>query len=648
MTEYISFILFKGLGFIIRKFPIDFSLFLGRRLGDLIFCLDLKHKALSYSNIKAALGSEYSPSEINRITRKFYQSFGQNLIEVFLIPLVDKHYINKYVSIEGLDNLSEAFKKGKGVILLPVHEGSWELSNIISANLGYPYSMFVRNQKKFKLIEGLLNSYRQKSGCKLIQRQNQTRNLIGILKNNEAVGLTMDQGGKNGVLVKFFGRNAAMASGAIRLSLKYQSVILPVFFTRVHGPHIKLFIEKPFELKVTNNRAADIRDNIQELTHIFEKYIRLYPQEYLWTYKIWKYSDQKNILILSDAKTGHLRQAQALAKIMEDAWQEKGIKANVEYSEIKFKSRMSRRIFSCASFLSGKYTCQGCLDCLKSCLENSSYKALVDKKPNVVVSCGSSLTAVNYLISRENLAKSVIIMRPAILNEGKFDLVVMPRHDNPPRSKNVVVTNGALNLINQDYLRNQSDKLLQSTRHTAHGLRATDLHIGLLIGGDAKNFKLEKNSVLEVIRQIKLASEKLGMNILATTSRRTSQEVENIFEQELKDYPRCKLLVIANKNNIPEAVGGILGLSKIVVVSAESISMISEAASSGKHVLVFEADGLGEKHRRFLEYCAMKKYIYLTKPEDLNFVVENIMVNKPQVQVIEDRSIVKEALEKIL
>ena len=36
-----------------------------------------------------------------------------------------------------------------------------------------------------------------------------------------------------------------------------------------------------------------------------------------------------------------------------------------------------------------------------------------------------------------------------------------------------------------------------------------------------------------------------------------------------------------------EAMGGIVGLSDILIVSGESISMISEAASSGKNTIVF-------------------------------------------------------------
>jgi len=62
----------------------------------------------------------------------------------------------------------------------------------------------VRDQRHPRL-NALLNAYRKRHGCKLIQRKNETRQLVEALLANEAVGMTMDQGGKSGEPVKFFG-----------------------------------------------------------------------------------------------------------------------------------------------------------------------------------------------------------------------------------------------------------------------------------------------------------------------------------------------------------------------------------------------------------------------------------------------------------
>ncbi|MDP3732891.1 MAG: ELM1/GtrOC1 family putative glycosyltransferase, partial [Candidatus Omnitrophota bacterium] len=93
--------------------------------------------------------------------------------------------------------------------------------------------------------------------------------------------------------------------------------------------------------------------------------------------------------------------------------------------------RFSRLALTFSSCLAGKYHCQGCLWCLRRFLKEDIYRALINTKPDIVISAGASVAPVNYVISRENLAKSITIMRPSILNTKRFNLVVMSRHDRP-------------------------------------------------------------------------------------------------------------------------------------------------------------------------------------------------------------------------
>ncbi len=609
IADYLSYILFKAFGFIIRKTPKYFGLFLGRRLGDLLYYCDLKHKAIVYVNIKAALGKELSPCQLKGITREFYRGFVQNIFEIFYIPLVDKEYFKKYVSLEGVDNIAKGFKRGKGVIFLAMHEGSWEISNIISSNIGFSFNMFVRDQKRYRRVENLLNVYRQKNGCKLIQRQNQIRQLIEVLKNNESVGMTIDQGGKAGTLVKFFGKEASMASGAVKLALKYDAAIIPIFYARLKGPHIKLIIKPPFEIRKTHDEQEDIRDNLQRLVYIFEEYIIKYPAEYLWTYKIWKYGKERNILILSDGKIGHLRQSQAVANIVTGHPKEKGFRSTTDTLEVE------------------------------------NYKPLIRAKPDIIISCGSKVAPLNYILSRENLAKSVVIMRPSFLGTRRFDLAIIPEHDKAPKRKNIVATEGALNLINDEYLKEQANRLMQSA---LSGKQISGICIGLLVGGDSKRFRLKEDTLKEVIEQIKSVADKLNADILITTSRRTPREIENLLKGELKGYSRSKLLIIANEKNIPEAVGGILSLSQIVITSPESISMVSEAVSSKKCVFVFREDGLSSKHRRFLEHFSNNKYIYIIDASNLGRQIEGVWQKRPALKTLNDNSLIREAIKNIL
>jgi mitochondrial fission protein ELM1 len=428
-----------------------------------------------------------------------------------------------------------------------------------------------------------------------------------VLKNNEAIAMTIDQGGVSGMHVKFFGKDASMATGAMRLGLKYGSALLPVFFSRTRGPKAKITIRPALNIKATGDLTTDLQFNLQEAMKIFEDFISSKPEEYLWTYKIWKHGYERDILVLWDGRTGHLRQAQTAASELAEVLKERNIRCRINTFELQ----------------PGK---------------KEDYPELLKMKPDFVISCGSSVSRLNLFLSKENNAKSVVIMRPRLLNTSKFDLVIMPRHDNPPERPNIAVTDGALNLVSQDYLRAQADKL---------NLKPGKF-IGLLLGGDSKRFRLAKNNVREVCSQLKKAAQESGAGILVSTSRRTSLEIEKLIKAEFKDFPACRLLVIANEMNIPEAVGGILGLSSVTVVSPESISMVSEAASSGRKVVVFNEKGLSGKHRRFLDYLSKNNYIDFSDSRELAHRISLAQADQSQARKLNDREKIRKALGKII
>ncbi|MCX5706302.1 MAG: ELM1/GtrOC1 family putative glycosyltransferase [Candidatus Omnitrophica bacterium] len=650
LVDYLACNLVKVFGFIIRALPKNFSFFLGRRLGDLVYCFDPRHRAIAYSNIRKAFGSEVTPKQGLKIAKGFYQAFGQNLIELFLVPLIDQAYMKKYVSIEGLDNIFSGLKKGKAVILLTVHAGSWELSSIVCSNLGFPFAVFVRGEQRYPRLNKLLNFYRTAKGCRIINREAGARDLIEAINKNEAIALIADQGGKNGTQVKFFGQNTSMSTGAIKLALKYGTPILPVFYTRIKGPYIKIFVEPAIEIEETDNKESDVAKNLQKTVLVFEKYLRKYPQEYLWSYKIWKYSYEKNILLLSDGKTGHLRQSEAAAKIISGYLETSGVQSNINTVEVKFKHKFSRVALNLSSLLAGKYHCQGCLWCMRKFLAEDTFQALLKIRPDIIISCGASVAGVNFILSRETLAKSILIMRPDFLSLKNFDLVITPEHDRVSKRKNTVIIEGALNLIDEEYLKECASRLASRISKDDKRLAISDkqLFIGLLMGGDSKKFILSRGLISEVIKEIKSAAEKINANILVTTSRRTGKEIEELIKREFKDYPRCKLLVIANEKNIPEAVGGILGLSSIAVLSGESISMISEAVSSKKYILVFKSSGLSRKHNEFLRRFAENKYIYIIDSGKISRSIEDIQLKQPDINTLKDNLLVKEAIKRIL
>lgn len=273
-------------------------------------------------------------------------------------------------------------------------------------------------------------------------------------------------------------------------------------------------------------------------------------------------------------------------------------------------------------------------------------------KSDYIISCGSSVASLNYLLSLDHRAKSIAILKPGLLNLRKFDLVVLPQHDVPHNAngrKYLAVTQGAPNLVDDGYLKEQSRLFTQRFDRLQYRQK---FKIGFLLGGNTKRCVFDENKTRLLIKEIAQAAEDIDADILVTTSRRTPVRIENILQNELKDNPRCQAMIIANKENIPEAVGGILGLSDVLVVSADSISMISEAASSGKNTIIFALQDTKKaaknKHNGFIARLSEQGHVLLADAQNIAEVIRDSAKNKIRTRPINDNAIILDAIKKII
>ena len=196
----------------------------------------------------------------------------------------------------------------------------------------------------------------------------------------------------------------------------------------------------------------------------------------------------------------------------------------------------------------------------------------------------------------------------------RFDVIIIPEHDRPREVDNVVVTEGAPNLVDRETMRDGNARIRNKVSLSCKK------RLGLLLGGDTPEHRLTTKLADRLIEQIEGALEDLDMELLMTTSRRTPKAVEGLLKRRLGSNPRCKLLLIANEKNIENAVGGILGLSDLVLVSGESISMVSEAASSGKRTIVFDLEKKrrSSKHDDAIRSLASGNYIIKTPVDGIS------------------------------
>ena len=647
MIDFVACIFVRALNKILGFVPIGASLWLGRRIGDLVFFFNKDRRLVAYANLKSAFASQKMPAELRQITKRVYRNMVQTFVEVLNLTKVNRKYVDKYVEVVNMDRIRNAAKSARGTILLTAHFGDWELSSLVSSVEGFPILVLVREQKMKRLNE-LLNQLRESNGCKVIRKGMDVKNILKALYGKNIVGILSDQdAGRNGIFVDFFGRPTSYHSGPFEIAKHTGSLILPNFIVRTGGPYHKLYLEEYIDFQKAQS-ADDIKMNIQKFAKLLEGYIRQYPDQWLWLHKRWKSTPVRTALVLNDGKAGHLNQSLAVAGQLQRARTSQGFKSDdtkIVVVDVKYKNKFSRALLTfCASLAT--WRCHGRMGIMKQCLEKETYDALMKTYSEFVISCGASLAPVNIFMSKENNAKNIIVMKPAApIGLRKFNLAIIPRHDNPGRAKNVVVTDLAPNLIDDEKMKRDADSLKSHILSDANGA------IALFVGGDNPEFSLTTDIVNSVIECMLEFSTRAKAPVLATTSRRTSPEIENILKNRLKNDPKCKFLVVANEKNFDFAVGGMLALSRIAVVSEESISMVSEAITAGKKVIVFRLSKKGDattKHERALKSLEDEGCITITEASSLSAALEKAWNDTAPLKPVKDMDRIYEALRRLI
>ncbi len=652
IVDFLGFIAVKAFSMLLCCIPLRVALWMGRRGGDFAYMVNSKRRSIAYANLKAVF-PEKRALEIKKILKRHFENLGMSIFELLKFPVMDKRYLHRHITFENLGRIKQALDKGNGVILLSAHFGNWEIASLALSAEGYRMYAFVREQK-YTRLNNLLNKYREMTGCKVVTKGFSIRDIIKTLHDNGIVAMLADQdAGPNGVFVDFLNRPASMAQGAVSFGLKTGAVILPVFTRRVARDRHVAEIGEPLELINTKNKEKDLKANLEKIAVIMRSFIKRFPEEWLWSHKRWKTTPQRAVLVLSDGKTGHLNQAMAVAETVEEALgarlKARGIEekpvVKIDVVELKFKNRFTRMLLEISGLFASR-RCQGCMRCLKFLLKKESFDKIKNHYADMVISCGAKTVAANIFLKYENNARTVAIMKPGLGRRKKFNLVILPRHDAPARlDSNMLITEAAPNRI---------------TNHPSTSLgtgepRTTSCGLGLLIGGDAKNFKLTKETVRKVVDGILKTAEEMDLDIFVSTSRRTSGEIDKFLKDRLRGNKRCKSLIIANEENIEGAVPKIFDMSEVVVVSPESISMISEAASSGRYVVIFRghhqgarAPGRQGKYGRVVENLERQGYINTVEPDEIYNVIKRLLTEKPIIKKLEDRKKIAKRLEGII
>jgi KDO2-lipid IV(A) lauroyltransferase len=288
IPEYLAFL---PMNWVARRLSFGAAGKLGSFLGGLALSPFGARKEICMDNLRRAF-PEKTEAERAEIARGAYRGYGRAVLEMLWSGGASaEEHLATMRPANGEVPLA-ALARGKGLILLSAHFGAWEfIVSSLSLHLGHPVVAIAQPQRN-RYIDAIITSNRNRFGCSTVTMHQSVRTVVTLLRQGKIVGMLGDQSGpKESVFIEFFGRPAATHRGAAAFSLKNDTPIVMFFLLRQpDGTY-----EAQFEEVDRAGLAGYTEENVIELTRrhtaVLERYVRRYPDHWLWMHKRWKHTD---------------------------------------------------------------------------------------------------------------------------------------------------------------------------------------------------------------------------------------------------------------------------------------------------------------------------------------------------------------------
>ena len=254
------------------------------------------------------------------------------------------------------------------------------------------------------------------------------------------------------------------------------------------------------------------------------------------------------------------------------------------------------------------------------------FKNEIEEDFDVIISCGRKSVIPSIFIKKNSKKKvfNIHIQDPKVSLDN-FDIVVVPQHDSLI-GNNVISTKGAIHYLN-------TQEINENKNYLSNKIKSEKEIVALIFGGPNNYYKYTKRNIENIFLKINENFIKNNFQLIVIPSMRTPKDIIK-FANEY--YGKDHLVI----NEVDKrAYLSALGLSKFIVVTCDSSSMISEAAITGKPIYVAGIPASKDDHR-------FRKFISLFKELNIIRVLDSKIENWEYENLDETNRVAKEIKNK--
>ena len=209
--------------------------------------------------------------------------------------------------------------------------------------------------------------------------------------------------------------------------------------------------------------------------------------------------------------------------------------------------------------------------------------------PSLAIGCGRRAALLTRLLRdwSAGQTQTIQILDPRI-SSRHFDFVITPQHDAKPGT-NVIRTIGALNPVDEEWLAAGRARFEHFASHATP-------RIGVLVGASNRAQRIDDDYCDGLLAHCRSLHASEGGSFLVTLSRRTPPTIAARLRHAFAESPG---LFWAGSEDGDNPYAGILAWSDRLIVTPDSVNMISEACASGPPVWTYAPRPIVGKLARF-------------------------------------------------
>ena len=285
---FTRFVLWLLLG-IVRSFSQKTSWRIGTFAGSLMHLLGIRRKEVMI-NLDIVYGDKRTPAQKDAIYKGCMINLTRMAMNYLRIPLYDESFWKNNIKIENEQSLTDAYNKGKGVIILSMHYGAWEIAGGKFGMSGYPISNIIKIMKN-PATERLLNDLRNAMNLGAIAHKGSVERIKEGLRRGEGIIMAIDQnmGKRYGVFVDWFGRPASTIRSCAYLAKETGATVVAGYSRQKSYDDIEIVVigQIPWESH-PEDPEKELYVNTRNYIAVFEKPIYREPEGWLWLHRRWK------------------------------------------------------------------------------------------------------------------------------------------------------------------------------------------------------------------------------------------------------------------------------------------------------------------------------------------------------------------------